>query len=66
MLGLSRSAAEESLNAMVVDKTIQAKIDRFDGIVDFQTATDPNQVSQNHIRCSLIVMCRIKSASCHW
>jgi hypothetical protein len=48
MLGLSRSAAEESLNAMVVEKTIHAKIDRFDGIVDFQTATDPNQVSQNH------------------
>ena len=44
LLGLSRSAAEESLNAMVVGKTVQAKIDRLDGIVDFQTATEPNQV----------------------
>ncbi len=44
LLGLSKTAAEESLNTMVVGKTVQAKIDRLDGIVDFQTTTDPNQV----------------------
>jgi 26S proteasome regulatory subunit N5 len=44
LLGLSKTAAEESLNTMVVGKTVQAKIDRLDGIVDFQATTDPNQV----------------------
>ena len=44
LLGLSENAAEESLNAMVVAKSIEAKIDRLDGIVDFQQTQDPNEV----------------------
>ncbi len=44
LLGLSESAAEESLNSMVVDKTVAAKIDRLDGIVDFRNEKDPNEM----------------------
>ena len=44
LLGLNESAAEESLNAMVVDKTVEAKIDRLDGIVDFRREKDPNEM----------------------
>ena len=44
LLGLSEAAAEESLNTMVVDKTVEAKIDRLDGIVDFRSEKDPNEM----------------------
>jgi 26S proteasome regulatory subunit N5 len=53
LLGLSENAAEESLNAMVVAKSIEAKIDRLDGIVDFQQTQDPNEVNKiwNKMAC---------------
>jgi len=50
LLGLSENAAEESLNAMVVAKSIEAKIDRLDGIVDFQQTQDPNEVNKIGIK----------------
>ena len=46
LLGLTESAAEESLNSMVVAKSVQAKIDRLDGIVDFTKSMDPNEVTK--------------------
>ena len=49
-MGLSENAAEESLNAMVVAKSIEAKIDRLDGIVDFQQTQDPNEVNKIGIK----------------
>jgi hypothetical protein len=45
LLGLTESAAEESLNSMVVAKSVEAKIDRLDGIVDFTRSMDPNEVN---------------------
>ena len=44
LLGLSENAAEDSLNSRVVSKTVEAKIDRLDGIVDFQREKDPNEM----------------------
>ena len=57
LLGLSESAAEESLNSMVVAKSVEAKIDRLDGIVDFRKTMDPNEV-----KLPLITTKSIKSA----
>lgn len=35
---------EEFLSNLVVDKTIQAKIDRLEGIVNFTQQKDPNDI----------------------
>ena len=35
---------EEFLSNLVVDKTIQAKIDRLEGIVNFTEQKDPNDI----------------------
>jgi hypothetical protein len=45
LLGLTEAAAEESLNSMVVAKSVEAKIDRLDSIVDFTRTMAPNDVS---------------------
>jgi len=52
LLGLSESAAEESLNSMVVARSVEAKIDRLDGIVDFRRTSDPNEVHHTSKFCS--------------
>lgn len=44
LLGLGENPAEEALNTMVVSKTVSAKIDRLDGVVDFRREKDPNEV----------------------
>lgn len=35
---------EEFLSNLVVSKTVQAKIDRLDGIINFQQQKDPNDI----------------------
>lgn len=44
LLGLSVQATEEALSALVVSKTIWAKINRSEGIVKFAQSKDPNEV----------------------
>lgn len=44
LLGLSLNETEEALSALVVNKTIWAKVDRSLAIVNFAAQRDPNQV----------------------
>lgn len=44
LLGLSSNETEEALSALVVSKTIWAKIDRSVGIINFEQSKDPNEV----------------------
>jgi len=44
LLALSESEAEDFLSTMVVNKTVEAKTDRLDGIVDFTKHQDPNDM----------------------
>ncbi|OTF80478.1 26S proteasome non-ATPase regulatory subunit 12-like protein [Euroglyphus maynei] len=44
LLGLTQLETEESLSALVVSKTIWAKIDRSLGIINFEQSKDPNEV----------------------
>lgn len=44
LLGLSGQDTEEALSALVVSKTIWAKIDRSTGVINFEQSKDPNEV----------------------
>ncbi|RUS73788.1 hypothetical protein EGW08_018447 [Elysia chlorotica] len=44
LLDLAESDTEEFLSTLVVNKTIQAKIDRLAGVVSFSQSRDPNSV----------------------
>lgn len=44
LLGLTQPETEESLSALVVSKTIWAKIDRSLGVINFEQSKDPNEV----------------------
>lgn len=44
LLELSQAETEEFLSNLVVNKTVEAKIDRLDGIVSFSQAKDPNDM----------------------
>ncbi|KAI0232548.1 26S proteasome non-ATPase regulatory subunit 12 [Lamellibrachia satsuma] len=44
LLDLTEAETEEFLSALVVNKTIQAKIDRLAGIIHFQRTKDPNDI----------------------
>ncbi len=44
LLALKESETEEFLSKMVVNKTVEAKVDRLDGIVDFTKSQDPNEL----------------------
>ncbi|XP_038068360.1 26S proteasome non-ATPase regulatory subunit 12-like isoform X1 [Patiria miniata] len=47
LLELAESEAEEFLSNLVIKKTIYAKVDRLDGIVNFSPAKDPNEILNN-------------------
>jgi len=47
LLALSEAEAEDFLSTMVVKKTVEAKTDRLDGIVDFTKHQDPNDMLNN-------------------
>lgn len=42
LLSLNESETEDFLSTMVVNKTVGAKVDRLDGVVDFTKYQDPN------------------------
>ncbi|KAI7688122.1 hypothetical protein SSS_08729 [Sarcoptes scabiei] len=44
LLGLTKEQTEEALSALVVSKTVWAKIDRSLGIVNFEMSKNPNEV----------------------
>jgi len=44
LLDLTEAETEEFLSNLVVNKTVQAKIDRLEGIINFQRPKDPNDV----------------------
>jgi len=44
LLDLTEAETEEFLSNLVVSKTVEAKIDRRDGVVSFQRQKDPNEV----------------------
>lgn len=44
LLDLAEAETEEFLSNLVVSKTVQAKIDRLDGIINFQQQKDPNDI----------------------
>ncbi|GFR65657.1 26S proteasome non-ATPase regulatory subunit 12 [Elysia marginata] len=44
LLDLAESETEEFLSNLVVNKTVQAKIDRLEGVVSFSQSRDPNSV----------------------
>lgn len=44
LLDLNQLEVEEFLSNLVVSKTVEAKIDRLDGIVSFQRSKDPNDI----------------------
>merc|ERR1712029_1339203 len=44
LLALTEAEAEDFLSTMVVNKTVEAKTDRLDGIVDFTKQKDPNDM----------------------
>merc|ERR1712180_107404 len=47
LLALTEAEAEDFLSTMVVKKTVEAKTDRLDGIVDFTKQQDPNDMLNN-------------------
>merc|ERR1719259_1066393 len=47
LLSLTEAEAEDFLSTMVVNKTVEAKTDRLDGIVDFTKHQDPNDMLNN-------------------
>ena len=44
ILDLKETETEEFLSKMVVDKAVEAKVDRLDNIVNFTKHQDPNEV----------------------
>lgn len=44
LLDLSEDETEEFLSNLVVNKTVQAKMDRLDGIINFRQHKDPNSI----------------------
>jgi len=44
LLALTETEAEDFLSTMVVSKTVEAKTDRLDGVVDFTKHQDPNDM----------------------
>ena len=44
LLDLKETETEEFLSKMVVDKAVEAKVDRLDNIVNFTKHQDPNEV----------------------
>lgn len=44
LLDLSEDETEEFLSNLVVNKTVQAKMDRLDGIINFRQHKDPNNI----------------------
>ena len=44
LLDLKESEAEEFLSNLVSKKTVFAKVDRLDGIVQFAATQDPNEI----------------------
>jgi 26S proteasome regulatory subunit N5 len=44
LLDLTQAETEEFLSNLVVNKTVQAKIDRLDGVVHFRKGLDPNDI----------------------
>ena len=47
LLFLTESETEDFLSAMVVNKTVEAKTDRLDGVVNFVKHQDPNDMLNN-------------------
>ena len=45
LLDLKETETEEFLSKMVVDKAVEAKVDRLDNIVNFTKHQDPNEVN---------------------
>ena len=58
LLALSEAEAEDFLSTMVVKKSVEAKTDRLDGIVDFTKHQDPNDMlnSWSHSISELLSM----------
>ena len=51
LLDLKETETEEFLSKMVVDKAVEAKVDRLDNIVNFTKHQDPNEV---HLKKSML------------
>lgn len=47
LLALTEAETEDFLSTMVVNKTVEAKTDRLDGVVDFVKHQDPNDMLNN-------------------
>ena len=47
LLDLSEGETEDFLSMMVVNKSVEAKTDRLDGVVDFEKHQDPNDMLNN-------------------